>query len=187
MKYKIAIMAHKSREKYFLYLKKELKTELIFIDDGSLGVWGNAKRAWLAFDPDCDFHIVIQDDAIIGKDFHKRLDELLKERICYSLYFQHKNKNKDPEFNLKIKEGGFKHDKLHWGLGIAMPTKLIPEMLSYCDKLDVFGDDMKIKEFLLHKGVQVEYQNPTLIDHRIDEISLIGNGDNKKRRSPCFY
>ena len=42
----IALQAHTSREKFFPYLRQELGPDAQFsIDDGSLGVWGNRKKA----------------------------------------------------------------------------------------------------------------------------------------------
>ena len=123
MKYSIAIMAHTSRAEHFEYLQNMLKPKVIMVDNGELGVWGNAKRAWLDYDKDCDYHIVIQDDALISKRFSNFIEPVL-EKACglpVSLYFQHKNKYKDPDFNRKIPKDLsffgiqiFKHKYLPW-------------------------------------------------------------------------
>ena len=83
MKISAAIMAHESRINRIDYLLETLGDVPVFMDygkigdPGNLGPWGNAKRAWKAFDPKADFHMVVQDDVVFGKQFAQRLTGLL--------------------------------------------------------------------------------------------------------------
>ncbi len=177
--FSLSIMAHPSREKYFRYLKDKLGNVPFSIDTG-FGIWENRKRATLMYDKNAKFHIVLQDDAIIGKNFIKNAENILKDSdMAYSFYFGNRKSFK------KIGENGLADGKivsewLNWGLAICVPTKIIPEMIDYCDKMKIKNDDTRIAKFLRKKLIKICYPIPSLIEHRQDEESLVGDVRGRK-------
>src|SRR5690554_7753472 len=89
MKISISIMAHPDRAYLIdsLY-KKLLPIESKVVWDEKNNIWDTCRRAWLTHDAQSDYHLVIQDDALIGKLFHFRLMKLLEPGldVIYSLY-----------------------------------------------------------------------------------------------------
>ena len=80
--------------------------------------------------------------------------------------------------------------KLNWALAIVIPTKYIEEMIRFCDKMTearyINRDDERMKVFFKQKGVQICYPLPCLVEHRQNENSLIGFGENKGRKAIKF-
>lgn len=81
MKIDYIIMAHHSRSAYLKDLLWQLPQDktTASIDQGTLGVWENAKRSWSKVDPKSDYGIVIQDDAILCDGFTKKAEQFLTE------------------------------------------------------------------------------------------------------------
>jgi hypothetical protein len=185
-KLSVAVMAHPSREKFFSYLKENLGDIPFSIDYENKGPWENAKKAWAMFDPNAEYHTVIQDDAIICKDFYNKAEKVLKyPNLAYSFYYGYRGNTKRV-FEKGLKDGGILKNGLSWGVAICLPTKLIPEMIEWCDKsLRIKNDDTRISYFLKWKGIKVYYPIPSLVDHRTGEISLVGDAG-KGRRAWLF-
>jgi hypothetical protein len=181
-KLSVSIMAHPSREKHFDYLKRELGSVPFAIDDGR-GLWENCKHAWQLHNPEAQYHIVIQDDAIICKDFRKRADEILKDdRYAYNFYYGHRVRQSFIARNAEGLKNGFLIDAVpHWGLAICLPVKLIDGMIRFADKLKVKQDDERIAQFLKSNGTKIYFPIPSLIEHRWWEHSLVGNVGNSRR------
>lgn len=190
MKFDITIMMHPSREKYRDYLFSKLGKVPVVMDRG-MGLWDTARRAWLNFDKTKQFHLVIQDDAIIGDRMIERLNrELCDEKFAYNLYLGRRSRDAKytKELHDSVKVGHYLKEKLSWGVGICLPTKLIPEMIKYCDGMDRFknNDDTKISVFLKTKGMKTWYIMPSLINHRDDINSLIERDRHYHRIAECF-
>ena len=181
-KLSISIMAHPSREEHFEYLKKELGDVPFSIDDGC-GLWENCKRAWKLHDPESEYHVVIQDDAIICKGFREKAESILNlNSIAYSFYWGHRYRHTFRERNESGLKNGFIVDTMpHWGIAICIPTNLISEMIDFCDKLDIKQDDERIAQFLKSKGIKIYFPIPSLIEHRWWEHSLVGNVGSARR------
>ncbi|XOB41788.1 MAG: hypothetical protein ACKKMS_00090 [Candidatus Nealsonbacteria bacterium] len=174
MKLSVAIMMHLAREKYKEYLLSKLGNVPIAMDRGK-GLWDTAKRAWLAHNPEEKYHIVIQDDAIIGKDFYLNIEKEINRypNQAYSFYFGNRKGMRE------IAEKGEKDDGvmmrwISWGVAICLPTRIIPEMVKFCDEMKTLEkhDDTRISHFLKKIGMKVWYPIPSLVDHR-PEKSLI--------------
>lgn len=167
-------MAHPSREKYFGYLKEKLGDVHIQVDDGC-GLLENCLRSWEWFDKSADYHLVVQDDAIICESFHKRLDNLLNNGIfMYSLYHANRPTFKDEVEIAMAGPGYIIKNSVHSGLAIALPTKLIPGMISHFETLDDPADDVRIGIWAKKIGLKNFIPIPSLVDHRADP-SLHGN------------
>lgn len=154
------VMAHTSRIGYLYDISFHLNNPKIVIDNGFFGVWGNAKRAWSAIDINSDYGVVVQDDAILCEGFMERVEQFLTEhdgQIC-SFYYSNDSK--------WIKPDHFDAPLFH-AVCLAIPTHMIQDMIEYCDtRYEVYGDDMKIKRWLISKNMTCRYSNPSLVQHR---------------------
>lgn len=176
MKLSISVMAHPSREKYFQYLKDNLG-DVPFSIDGGWGVWENCKRAWRMHDPKADYHVVIQDDAIICKDFKARAERLVghqRKQYAYNFYFGNRQAFRELA-KQGMKKGYIITRWTNWGVAICLPVWLIEEMIQFCDKLKSRHDDTRIGTFLKHKGIELFFPMPSLVNHRTHESSLVGD------------
>jgi len=183
-------MAHPSRAKFFSYLKQMLGDVPFSIDETGIGVWGNRRRATLMYDPTADWHLVLQDDAIICDDFIEKAKRTLEfvgnsGMIVVNFYYGRRS-NRIKEAEKGLKEGFVMANKVTWGLAICLPTRIIPEMIEYCDRLKAPQDDHRIGLFLRHKAMQVYFPIPSLIDHRAEEESLVGNAFSPGRKAKYF-
>lgn len=187
-------MAHKKREKYIPYLQERLGGADVSMDDGSLGLWKNAKKCWLSFDPAKKFHLVVQDDSIICDNFREKLEKLLQrhgDNYVYCLFYRHKRKRTHGAMNDAAKaglsEGGFLYPRLQWANAVVIPTKIIPEMIEFADKVNYTDiDDLRISEYLKTINMPVFYPLPSLVNHRKGENSLIGHVNNLGRTASYY-
>jgi hypothetical protein len=172
MKMSISIMAHPSRAQYFDYLTNKLGAVKWSVDDG-IGLIQNCRRAWALYDPTADYHCVIQDDCIICDNFQERAEKVLEKAngLPVSFFFSQskcalKYKNEIETTGAVVKKG------LYGGLAIALPTKLISEMLKHYDADKVPFDDHRIGRFCMSKKLNFYNPIPCLIEHRQGHTSL---------------
>lgn len=174
-------MAHSSRERYFEHLKEKLGDVPFFIDKAGeeIGVWENCKRAWLAYDPKADYHVVIQDDAIVCNNFKERAEAFIEkfhaERRSFNFFFAKNTGNvRNRVENTTADQGYIRRPRNAWGVAICIPTKNIPAMIEYCEKyVKIPQDDVRIGKYLFFARHDIIYPIPSIVDHR-DEDTLVG-------------
>lgn len=158
-------MAHPSRMEYIPYLKEKLGDVPVSVDTG-FGIWENTKRAWLLHNPEAEYHCVVQDDIIIGKDFRKRAQKLLKKDRIYNFYI-----GKSIRIGREIDEALEKNkpylikDRLLHECCFAMRVKRIPDMLTWCETHNPTSDRI-ITDYILARKLTVYFPLPSLVDHR---------------------
>lgn len=186
LKLSISIMAHPSRLSLLPYLHERLGDCPESIDNGS-GLWENAKRAWKMYDPSANYHAVIQDDAIICNNFMERASQVIKrsqEVFNNSPHFInfYYDKILAPTNMVEeiIKQGYITRSKVCWAVAICMPTNLIDEMITFCDLKNIPQDDERITDFMKSKGLRCYFPIPSLVDHRPESVSLVGNSGERK-------
>ena len=185
MKISISIMAHPSRQKYFNYLTEKLGDVPFAIDYESKGEWENCKAAWRLHDPTAEWHVVIQDDAIICNDFYKRAEEVIvkakeilqaDDYVCNFYYGKRMSALK--EASDALKKGYWINGYPKWGVAICMQTKFIEEMIAMGDLLGHLGlgtkDDARIAKFIGSKKMMVYFPMPSIVNHRHGK-SLVGD------------
>lgn len=175
----IAIMMHPSRREFLPYLEERLGPVPVAMDRG-LGVWDTCKRAW-----ECatgDWHLVVQDDALICRDFRQRIRPLITDRTAYSLYFGWRQKFEQAAPGY-LAAGGVTLPNLHWGLAVVLPRELIKPMLEFgeASALDPKLDDTRISRFLRSVDVPVRYPLPSLVDHRLTTSLVTGSAEPCRR------
>jgi hypothetical protein len=167
MKCSICILHHPKREKYIPYLKERLGDVKIFTDNGQ-GFLKNCQETWASYDKEALWHLVIEDDAIICKDFYKELDRILiDENVVYNLFYE--------------------NDNVFGGVAICIPVKYIDGLLDYSEngynkKVFYHPWDVLIKMYCEKNNIKKEFVIPSLVDHRQVD-SLVGNKLGRKAKN----
>jgi hypothetical protein len=155
------------------------------IDEKNEGAWENCKCAWRLHDPDAEWHTVIQDDAIICDNFLQKAEEVIlkakeilkTEDYIISFYYGFRQSARR-EAEDALKAGYWVNAYPKWGVAICMRTKLIEEMIGFCDVFPISAmgtaDDARIAKFIRSKGMPVYFPMPSIIDHRHGK-SLVGD------------
>lgn len=179
----ISVMAHPSRAKYFSYLNRMLGDVPFSIDEKSEGPWANAKKAWAMHDPKAEYHAVIQDDAIICENFRARAEQLIRkhrdEHMAFSFYYGRRAENAK-HARMGLINGFVISNWLSWGVAACLPVKKIPQMIQYCEKFRIKNDDTRIANYLKFHDLKIFYPIPSLIDHRFEEKSLVGDAGGRR-------
>lgn len=203
MKVSAAIMAHESRADRIEYLLNTLGDVPVFMDKGklgepgNLGPWKNAKRAWAAYDPKAEYHMVVQDDVVFGRDFLRRVNLLVKSKPdnAFCLFAKGGNRFIDNDFKRQYAKprGYIIHKELYYAQTVILPTRIIDEMIEFADTCKFttergnwFDDDARIGEYLKHIGMMVVYPLPSLVQHHRQIDSLVGYGHNSRRQTRWF-
>lgn len=172
MKLSISVMAHPEREMYFDYLKKMLGDVPFAIDTGC-GLLENCKNAWKLHDPTADYHLVIQDDAVICENFRERALEFLAKAQNSPVSFIYINPIPFIKNAKEIYERGYiRQPGLSGGVALCLPVRLIKRMLEHYDTLKLPHDDHRIGNFLITNGIQIYSPIPSLVDHRVGNKSV---------------
>jgi hypothetical protein len=170
-------MAHPSRREQVGRLLKRLDGDIpvVVVWDRKNDRWDTGKRSMLAYNPDCTHHLVIQDDVLVCNDLLAGVKQALENvpddaPLC--LYIG----TRRPKEHLvartaaqaeSVKASFVTMKTLNWGPGICVPTRMIPQMIEYSDKLtDIQNYDRRLSRFWqLGVGTRVWYTWPSLVDH----------------------
>lgn len=186
MKISLAIMAHPSRTNAANRLALELgqypfaAPQIIY--DEINEEWHTGKRALQYGIGKADWHVVIQDDAILTPDFYRNIEKAifaLRQKTLISLYT---GTSRPIPGRVKAAvdaapDGSFlRFQQLMWGVGLVIPTSHIEPMLEFVEDIELKYDN-KIGEFYCRQGLYVYYTVPSLVDHDDDIDSLLpGHG-----------
>jgi hypothetical protein len=198
--YSTAIQAHSSRAQYIPYLKSELGDVPVTWSRLPGDVWDTRLRATAMYDPMKAFHLVVQDDVLIGKDFASRLEKVLEhgDDVAYCLFYRWRRVNealnRTAQRAFRKKADHFIWNTTQWGQAIVLPTKIIEPMFEFWrthDAPQADRDDTHIGTFLQAIHMDVLYPIPSLVDHRPEAGSLVWPeaaraGTNAKRRATWF-
>lgn len=186
MNISVTIMAHPKRSKaatsLALVLGQYPFSDTSITWDEINEEWHTGKRALMDGVGKGDWHVVIQDDALLTPDFYQNIEQMiysLKQKTIISLYTGTARPlaNRVAGAVRKTADGGFlRHHQLFWGVGIVIPTDHILPMLEFVEDIDLQYDN-KIGEFYCRNGLPVYYCIPSLVDHDDDTDTLIaGHG-----------
>lgn len=193
MKLSAVIMAHPVRQAEAEELQASLDRPVDIIYDTNPTPsadprqrWANGRKCWEAHDPDADWHLVIQDDAIASPDLlaglEVALDQLGPDGLVspYTGTGRPDQRNVARAINSATQRG---HSwlstwSLCWGVAIAAPVHTIPGMLQWCSHSSKarLNYDLRIGRYYRDVlGWRTWYTHPSLVDHR-DSPSLVGHG-----------
>lgn len=144
--------------------------------------WQNGKNALLAGLGKGDWHVVIQDDAILTPHFYENIEGAIKSVPIKTLISLYTGKARPfPQrvteaVNKVASETWLRYMLLMWGVGIVLPTSHIEPMLEFVADWDE-PYDTRIGIFYQRNRLPVFYTVPSLVDHDDDMGTVIpGHG-----------
>lgn len=196
MKLSASIMAHPVRKEYAEELQRTLDRPIEIIYDTNpapsrnpMQRWATGRRAWEAHDPEADWHMVIQDDALACKDLIAGLEKALKVLGPEGLVSAYTGTGRPDQLHVRralMHANAKGHSwistrSLCWGVAIIVPVHTIHDMLAWCSEPGRMHMtyDMRIGRY--YRDVlkwRSWYTVPSLVDHR-DIPSLVGHGDGR--------
>lgn len=184
----VTVMAHPKRraqaEALALGLKKYPFMDVSITWDEINNEWHTGRRSMLRGVQRGDWHLVIQDDAILTPDFYSNIERVIEAvpvKSVISLYTGTVRPlpERVADAARKAPEGSFlQHYMMMWGVGILIPADHIEPMLEYINepKYDDTPYDTRIGIFYQRNRLPIYYTIPSLVDHDDGLGSLIGNG-----------
>lgn len=185
MRLSVKIMAHEKRA----HLVPDLVQRLGLTDDDVIwdrrnDRWDTGRRAWEAIDQTADWGMVVQDDALPCADLIAGMEKAL-DRVPNNVLVTPYIGTRRPVagrvervvHEAKAADAAFiEMPSLNWGVAITAPTRIINEMLPWCDVQAYPNYDRRIGRFAIDvKRMGTWCTFPSLVDHR-DIPSLIGHG-----------
>lgn len=194
MKISVSVMAHPSRkdraDALLMELSKYPFSEVFIIWDEINEEWHTGRRAIMGgVFAMSDWHIVLQDDAIIGENFYSNVLAALKNVPMKSLVSFYVGQVRPIQGRVKLafnnalirNKSWLSFSGLMWGVGIAIPTEDISPMLKHVEKSRE-AYDRRIGSYYDYKHQPVYYTAISLVDHDDELGSIIGNGGTLKPR-----
>lgn len=195
MNISLAIMAHPKRELWVPELEEKLPgAEVVW--DKINDRWDTGRRSLAAFDPAADYHVVIQDDALVPENFMRILAEAMDNLPAdgpVGLYFGKTRPRQATTARLftlarKHNASWIRYPGPWWGVGIAVPTKDIGRIILYGDaRTDIANYDLKIARYYQSLNKHCNYTFPSLVDHRTEDNPSLVPGRTGKNRRAYFY
>jgi hypothetical protein len=136
--------------------------------------WRTARGGWVMHEPDADFHLLLQDDALISADLLAGLEQALEHvpaDAVVSPYLgrggatPHRWRRMAADAD-RLGASWVVSAKLMWGVGIILPVSRIGEMIDRADRLAGITDDMRVAGWAEKSRTEVWYTWPSLVDHR---------------------
>lgn len=190
MKITVAIMACPARHKQAYELYKQLRKypfEYVTIveDEVADGTheaeWNNGKASLRAGSHLGDWHIVIQDDAILSPHFYENVVGAINNVPTKTLISLYTGKprplgNRVQRAVDKVNdETWLSYWLLMWGVGILLPSSHIEHLIEFVDdRTEPY--DTRIGIFYQRNRLPVYYTMPSLVDHNDDLDSLLDHG-----------
>lgn len=186
----VAVMAHPKRKKLAEALALELKQYPFMdvtisydgVDAGShQEEWDNGCRAMMAGWERGDWHVVVQDDAILTPKFYENIEGAIANvptRSLISLYTgmpRPMGKRVKTAVDKVNDETWLSYWLLMWGVGLLIPSNHIKPMIDFVsDRTEPY--DTRIGIFYQRNMLPVYYTMPSLVDHNDGIGSLLEHG-----------
>lgn len=196
MKITVTVMAHPKRRQHAEALYSQLAKQPFYKAsitwDQKNSEWHTGKRALKAH-LDGDWHIVLQDDAIIADNFYEHALAAIQHAPVKSLISFYTGTAKPFPGRVasavrRANESNYcwlKGYLLFWGVGIAIPTDHILPMLEYiAGRREPY--DTRLGYFYLGNRLPVLYTNPSLVDHDESIGTLLDHVNAEPRHAHNF-
>lgn len=183
----VAVMAHQKRESYVAKLVPRLGVgDDRVVWDRRDDRWETGRRAMMHHDPEADWHMVIQDDALVCRDLiaglEQALDHVPRETIVSPFIgtvrparqriqqiADRARRSRDVSWVIL--------NTLNWGVVVVVPVWTIPDMVAWADYKDVPYYDTRVGQYYWRQlGWPTWYTWPSLVDHRRGP-SISGHGE----------
>lgn len=157
----------------------KLTHEQILSDIRRQGLWFNAYRAWKAHDPSKKYHLVLQDDVLLCKNFLKNVERIITQ-TNFDLPIIQLYHNKVTATDLKCEGKG-----LHWIISplvttaqaLMIRTDLIVPWLRWTDRnvnRAYKFDDGRLMMWQALEVIPAFFTFPNIVDHDDSLPSSIG-------------
>lgn len=203
MRLSVAVMGHPRRQAWIEELVDRLGGDVpVALDPYGPSKrpaqrWANGRRAWEMADPGADFHMVIQDDALVCDDLIVGLEKALDQLPDGGLMSPYTGRGRPNQGSVKraVSEADrFGYSwlatwSLNWGVAIVVPTATIGDMLTWCSQPARVAANYDQRIGIYYRdilGWRTWYTNPSLVEHR-DSDSLIGHGRGGDRVAHRFH
>ena len=180
MKLSVAVMAHPQRAEFIPELLESLGQGTVVWDEIN-DRWDTGRRAMLAYDPFATHHVVVQDDAIVCRDFVAGVEEALEHVPPFhpvGLYLGRVRPYGALVSRLVAQAGDaswITMPAINWGVAIVVPVVTLEEMIEYCDLWDRDKNyDRRLSRWFEKGKLRCWYTWPSLVEHR-DSPSLVAN------------
>ena len=187
MRIEYAVVGHHSRRESATKLARTLNAALA-MDEGGTGSLRNHDLAWMmAYNPDADWIVVLEDDAILLNDFERHVQEALQHVPrdgAVSFYTGTGQPFRYPvsaAVKKALRRGAswLRANSLYWGPAVALPVHHVQPMLRFVKDIDR-PYDQRLGLYLLANRYPCFYTMPSLVDHQ-DGESLIQASDRVRR------
>lgn len=136
-------------------------------------VWRQARATWEMADPESEWHALIQDDAVLCRDFLAGLEQALAHVPPDCVVSPYLGTGRNVQIRWEaicraadtIGASFIQADRVMWGVCLVVPTRLIPEMIEYGDRRAGMPDDMRVGAWAQSRHAEVWYPWPSLVDH----------------------
>jgi hypothetical protein len=174
VKVSVAVMAHPARERFVEELSPKLPGARVVWDRG-ISEWDTGRRSLLAHEPHADYHVVVQDDALLCGDFLAGVEAVLAQvpRLPVSFYSgqvrPHGAQVKRALAQAKAAGRSFlAMPGPLWGVAVAIPVALIEDLVAECDRKPALSNyDMRMTAHFMAARVECWYTVPSLVNHRV--------------------
>jgi hypothetical protein len=185
-------MAHKKREHWVPDLEVQLPGAKT-VWDRKNDRWDTGARSLMAFDKDAEWHMVVQDDALLPPDFFdgvKRMLQHVPPNHPVGLYYGRFRPRAQETAGLTTKArrenaSFIVHNGPWWGVGIVVPTVHIRDIVRWGNaNQQIPNYDRRISRWYGTQGIPCYYTVPSLIEHRTeDNPSLVPGRTGTNRRA----
>lgn len=172
----IAVVAHPKRYSMACALMDGIAAEALALDDNGLGCARNHQRAWTWLkDGSSEWSVVLEDDALPVPHFRDQLNMALAKAPTplVSLYLgRSRPMGAQPAIARVIARDVCWITSTHLlhGVGYAMRTELIPDMLDWVEDLEPI--DEAVTSWAQQNHYEIAYTRPSLVNHRDGETVL---------------
>lgn len=153
-------------------------------------IWRTARAGWELRPSGSDWHLLLQDDAIVHPWLLGALPGMLEhvpDECVVSLYLG-RGRPVPGLWQMLCGEADQKGASfivgplIMWGVGLLIPTRLIPDMIAYADNQYGVPDDMRVGRWAKKRRYPAWYPWPSLADHPGEEKSLTKHGKGRVAR-----
>jgi len=198
----VALMCHPSRKRFVDELAEQLPEAEIVWDERN-DRWHTGSRALLAHDPSADFHLVVQDDVILGRNLvagataAAAATDGKRPIALYTGKVRPKSELVTPliERAQRIGSPWLEMPGPWWGPGLIIPTAHIVDIVEWWERQtlkvqrSVKNYDRRIETFYTFErdGMDCWYTLPSLVEHRgVDKNPSLVEGRTGNRHAHTF-
>lgn len=191
-------MAHPARVSFVDELRSGELVDVPVVWDERSDRWDTGRRSMLAVERGAAWHVVVQDDAIVCRDFLAGVERALAAveptgpvafytgRVRPARTFVEGMVRAADELGRRWLE----FEGPWWGVAVAVPVAMIPGMVEWGDAHPQIANyDRRMARYFDLIGATCRYSHPSLVDHRVggENPSLVPGRGNAPTRTAFRY